>query len=78
MLGDASRETDPVLAVPLAAVQRIEGKPAVFVKKGDDFERRVVELGMSGGDLIEVRAGVAEGDTVAAKGAFLLKSELLR
>jgi len=78
LIGDASRETAPVLAVPLAAVQRIEGKPALFVKKGDEFERRIVELGVSGGELVEVRAGVGEGDTVAAKGAFLLKSELLR
>jgi hypothetical protein len=37
-----------------------------------------VELGVSGGELVEVRAGLADGDAVAAKGAFLLKSELLR
>ena len=78
LIGDASRETPPVLAVPTAAVQRIEGKPTVFVKRDQGFERRAVELGMSGGDLVEVRAGLGEGDVVAAKGAFLLKSELLR
>ena len=88
LIGDASRETPPVLAVPTAAVQRIEGKTTVFVKRpsqqdagpgsGDGFERRAVELGISGGDPVEVRAGLGEGDVVAAKGAFLLKSELLR
>jgi cobalt-zinc-cadmium efflux system membrane fusion protein len=85
MIGDPAHATSAVLAVPVSAVQRIEGKTAVFVKRpgagkgeGDAFERRSVELGMSGGDLVEVRAGVKEGDVVAAKGAFLLKSELLR
>lgn len=78
LIGDASQETPPVLAVPTAAVQRIEGKPTVFVKRDQGFERRVIELGISGGDLVEVRAGLGEGDVVAAKGAFLLKSELLR
>jgi len=85
LIGDPAHATTAVLAVPVSAVQRIEGKTAVFVKRagggaadGDAFERRAVELGMSGGDLVEVRAGVKEGDVVAAKGAFLLKSELLR
>lgn len=81
LIGDPSHATSAVLAVPVSAVQRIEGKTAVFVKRPGaeaGFERRAVELGMSGGDLVEVRAGLNEGDVVAAKGAFLLKSELLR
>ena len=42
------------------------------------FEKRVVEIGPSGGELVELRSGVQEGDELAADGAFLLKSELLR
>ena len=84
LIGDPSHATSAVLAVPLASVQRIEGKTIVFVKRvaedprSEGFERRAVELGVSGGDLVEVRGGVKEGDVVAGKGAFLLKSELLR
>jgi cobalt-zinc-cadmium efflux system membrane fusion protein len=78
LIGDAGSETTPVLAIPVAAVQRIDGKPVVFVQRGAAFQRRIVELGVSGGELVEVRTGLADGDAVAAKGAFLLKSELLR
>jgi cobalt-zinc-cadmium efflux system membrane fusion protein len=48
------------------------------VKTEHGFERRGIELGISGQDLVEVRSGLAENEQVAGKGAFLLKSELLR
>ena len=48
------------------------------MKTGEAFERRGVELGASGGDLVEVRKGLNAGEQVAIDGAFLLKSELLR
>jgi cobalt-zinc-cadmium efflux system membrane fusion protein len=67
-----------VPSLPRNAVQRVEGRTVVFVKTGDGFERRVVELGVSAGDQVEVRGGVRPGEEVVADGAFLLKSELLR
>ena len=78
LIGSSTSTTAPVLVIPVAALQRIEGKPTVFVKTEHGFERRVVELGISGGDQVEVRSGLAETESVAGKGAFLLKSELLR
>lgn len=78
IIGDSEHAGPPVLAVPNAAVQRVEGLPIVFVRKSDGFERRAVEPGMTGGDLVEVRSGLKEGEEVAMAGAFLLKSELLR
>jgi cobalt-zinc-cadmium efflux system membrane fusion protein len=81
LVGDPSTVSEPVLAVPRAAIQRVDGRSVVFVKgAGPDgaFERRIVELGVSTGDQVEVRRGVKEGELVASDGAFLLKSELLR
>jgi membrane fusion protein, heavy metal efflux system len=78
IIGDGDHAGPPVLTVPNAAVQRVEGTPIVFVRKSDGFERRAVEPGMTGGDLVEVRSGLREGEEVAMAGAFLLKSELLR
>lgn len=78
IIGDTTHASEPVLAVPSGALQRVDGIPIVFVKKAEGFEKRVVEVGISGGDLIEVRSGLREGEQVVVGGAFLLKSELLR
>jgi cobalt-zinc-cadmium efflux system membrane fusion protein len=77
--GDPSRALAEVLAVPRSAVLTVEGKPLLFVANGQGgFVRRSVELGVSGGGLVEIRAGVQPGEPVATDGGFLLKSELLR
>lgn len=77
--GDPSRALAEVLAVPRSAVLTVEGKPLLFVASGEGgFVRRPVELGVSGGGLVEIRAGVELGERVATDGGFLLKSELLR
>lgn len=79
LLGDPAHAGPPVLVVPRRCLQRVEGKLIVFVRTaGGRFERRTVESGAAAGDLVEVRAGLAEGEEVASDGAFLLKSELLR
>jgi cobalt-zinc-cadmium efflux system membrane fusion protein len=80
LVGDPSTVATAVLAVPRAAIQRVDGRPVVFVKDGQvgRFERRVVEIGVSTGDQVEIRRGVKEGEVLASDGAFLLKSELLR
>jgi len=78
LIGSSTSTATPVLVIPVAALQRIEGKPTVFVKTEHGFERRAIELGISGRDEVEVRAGLDENDSVAGQGAFLLKSELLR
>jgi cobalt-zinc-cadmium efflux system membrane fusion protein len=72
-VGDAA-----VLVIPRSAVQRLDGKPLVFVKVAAGFERAFVELGAAGDDWIEVRRGLAKDQEIAADGGFLLKSELLR
>jgi membrane fusion protein, heavy metal efflux system len=77
--GDPKRAVEPVLTVPRKAVLSVDGKHMMFVKVGADaFEQRPVEVGASGGDLVEIIKGIAEGDDVVNDGAFLLKSELLR
>ncbi|HXU61807.1 MAG TPA: efflux RND transporter periplasmic adaptor subunit [Polyangia bacterium] len=67
-----------VLAVPRSAVEQVEGKTVVFVENGTGFERRNVLVGRSAGDHVEIRGGLNPGERIATRGAFLLKSELLR
>lgn len=77
--GDPTRALSEVLAVPRSAVLTVEGKPLLFVQGPEGgFARRPVDLGVSGGGLVEIRSGVSLGERVAADGGFLLKSELLR
>lgn len=68
-----------VLTVPLAAVQNGQGGKIVFVQRGpDQFEVRTIAVGSERGDAVAVLDGVAEGERVVTKGAFVLKSEMER
>lgn len=68
----------PVLLVPPAAIQRVDGKPLLFVKLGPDlFDARAVRLGARAGDAWIVAEGLKAGEEVATEHAFTLKSQLL-
>lgn len=65
------------LSVPLAAVQNGHRGKVVFVPKEEGaFEVREVTLGEESGELVAVRSGLREGESVVTKGAFVLKSEI--
>ena len=67
------------VTVPASAIQQTEEGPIVFVERADGaFERRAVTLGLQRTDWVEVREGVAAGETVAGEGSFALKAILLR
>ena len=77
MLGEG--EPRPVVVVPSAAVQDIDGKPVVFVEDGKGrYRRRDITVGPDRGGMIEVRSGLRDGEGVVVAGSFLLKSELLK
>lgn len=66
-------------AVPDDAVQKLSGLPAVFVELEPGlYELRPVETGREAHGMVEVRHGLEEGEKVVARGAFVLKSELLK
>jgi cobalt-zinc-cadmium efflux system membrane fusion protein len=71
-------DTATVLAVPEDSLQDVDGKKLLFVvnEKGDEFESRKVEPGRAAGGMVEIVAGLKEGERYAVKGAFILKSEL--
>jgi cobalt-zinc-cadmium efflux system membrane fusion protein len=70
-------DAPPVIAVPEEAVQELDGKRLLFVTAdGTGFEPRQVQLGRAAAGMVEVLSGLAEGERYAAKGAFMLKSEL--
>ncbi len=65
------------LAVPTSALQQIDGKDVVFVRKSDTtFEARAVRKGLAVNDLLEITDGLRPGEPVVTQGAFHLKSIL--
>jgi membrane fusion protein, copper/silver efflux system len=64
------------LVVPAEAVVETGDRRYVFVAHaGGRFEPRTVRTGARGDGVVQVLAGVAEGDTVVASAAFLIDSE---
>ncbi len=66
------------LAVEHEAVLLVNGQPTLFVRKGEGFEPRAVELGDKFGSRVLLKSGVKEGEQVAVRGAYALKARLLK
>jgi cobalt-zinc-cadmium efflux system membrane fusion protein len=64
------------VAVKTSALQTLEGKTVVFVRDGDTFSPREVELGGRDADWVEVTFGVLAGDVYAAGNSFVVKAEI--
>jgi Cu(I)/Ag(I) efflux system membrane fusion protein len=66
----------PVLAVPAEAVVDAGEHRYVFIARaGGRFEPREVQTGTTGPGGVEIRAGLAAGDTVVSSASFLIDSE---
>jgi Cu(I)/Ag(I) efflux system membrane fusion protein len=66
----------PVLAVPESAVLDTGSQQTVFVEKGQGrFEPRDVKVGQRGDGYVEIRVGLAEGETVVVSANFLIDAE---
>ncbi|MDP9190219.1 MAG: efflux RND transporter periplasmic adaptor subunit [Acidobacteriota bacterium] len=66
----------PVVTVPVAALQRVRDQWVVFVPKSEKtFEIRTVGRGRDLQGEVEVLSGLQPGETVVVDGAFLLKAE---
>ncbi|MBI4470282.1 MAG: efflux RND transporter periplasmic adaptor subunit [Acidobacteria bacterium] len=64
------------LAVLAEAIQTFRDWQVVFVRYGDWFEARPVELGRSDGAWVEVRKGLSPGEQYAATNSFAIKAEI--
>ena len=64
------------IGVPEEAVQSVEGRDVVFVKRPMGFQATNVTVGQRRAGRVEIVAGLKPGAVIATKGAFLLKAEL--
>jgi cobalt-zinc-cadmium efflux system membrane fusion protein len=64
------------VAAKASALQTFRDWHVVFIRAGDLFEVRPVELGRRDGEWVEVLSGLATGQPYAAQNSFVLKAEL--
>jgi Cu(I)/Ag(I) efflux system membrane fusion protein len=65
-----------VVVVPSEAIVRSGLREQVFVARGaGKFEPREIEVGLSGGELTEVRSGLTAGEEVVTSAQFMIDSE---
>lgn len=64
------------IVVKSSALQTLENRTVVFVRVGDKFEARDVEVGDRDSEHVEILFGLLEDDVYAAKNSFVIKAEL--
>ncbi len=64
------------LAVPPDAIQTIRDWSVVFIKVGNQYEARPLELGETDGTRVEVLSGIKPGDEYVHKSSFAVKAEI--
>lgn len=68
--------TDPVVHVPREALIRGGTVDRVVLALGDGrFRAQPVDVGIESGDRVEIRSGVAGGESIVTSGQFLIDSE---
>jgi cobalt-zinc-cadmium efflux system membrane fusion protein len=72
----ALNEKTVAVVAPATAIQKLAGRPVVFVRTKDGFEKRDVVLGEKEDQSLEIVSGLTAGETVAATNTFALKAEL--
>jgi cobalt-zinc-cadmium efflux system membrane fusion protein len=80
--GKASGDNaEPMLAVPEAAIQIVNGSTAVFVSDNKDanaFEAQLVSTGDHVDDMVAIISGLYGGERIVTAGSAILKAELLK
>ena len=64
------------LVVPLSALQTFRDWQAVFIRVGDTYEVRPIELGKRDGSQVEVLSGLKPGDAVVIEQSYLVKADI--
>jgi RND family efflux transporter MFP subunit len=69
-----SKAIQNALAVPVSALVEEQGKFYVYVQtEGESFQKRNVTLGAQDGRRVQLLSGVAEGERIVTKGAYMIK-----
>ena len=69
-------EAEVPIRLPISALQRFRDGQVAFIRIGDTYEIRPLELGRSDGTWVEVREGLNAGDEVVIEQSFLVKADI--
>jgi cobalt-zinc-cadmium efflux system membrane fusion protein len=69
-------QQDSKLVVPLAALQDFRDWKVVFIRVGDVYEIRPVELGKRDATRVEILSGIKTGDQVVVEQSYLVKADI--
>ena len=64
------------LVVPLTALQTYGDWDVVFIRLGDTYEIRPVELGKRDGKRVEILSGIKQGDPIVVEQSYLIKADI--
>ena len=64
------------LVVPISALQNFRDWDVVFIRVGDTYEVRPVELGKRDASQVEVLSGLKAGDAVVTEQSYLIKADI--
>ncbi|MGY8766471.1 MAG: efflux transporter periplasmic adaptor subunit, partial [Nitrospinaceae bacterium] len=64
------------IAINPEAIQSLSDWSVVFVKNGNYFNGRPVELGIRNANWVEVLNGLSAGEEYALKNSFIIKAEI--
>ena len=68
---------EPVdLMVPLTALQSMDGQESVFVREGETYLTRHVELGARDATQVQILSGLSEGEEVVVAESYLIKADI--
>jgi membrane fusion protein, heavy metal efflux system len=64
------------LVVPVTALQTFRDWEVVFIRIGDTYEVRPIEIGRRDGSRVEVLSGLRKGDQVVVEQSYLVKADI--
>lgn len=71
-------EREVPLAVKTSAIQRQESSQVVYVRTGNDYEMRKVEVGQSDREWTEILNGLQDGETYVSENSFIVKADIAK
>lgn len=70
------QQKDVDLRISNSAIQRLNNWQVAFIKVGDEYEVRPLELGLSDKNYTEVKSGLRQGDEIVVGNSYLIKADL--